>query len=457
MNISIRTVLSLLAIASLMACSQSYPTLIIDEPTGTLDDLNTDEEPAKVPIMLFVNPQEFFSITATRGMGVFPPSDDPEAIEKGTFYVYAFRSGYNRQGTVLRDLPDLTQTAYATGHAHDTDNANCLLDGADYNLGVATKLTANSSGELKYKNEIADDQEYYYSTTYQEVPYNFFGFYIDDLPTAGRTHRTDTRIWYDLAIDGSQDLMCGMAPELNSIPENALPGDNRTVLETRYEKQFQTLSDVEKATIRSIGGYSTFAAHRKIQPSIDIKHVLTQLKFIAYPAGSSANDIIITGIDVKCQNNIHMTVASQDPKLYPIGIEPYGAKETLKVVTDNPDKMGDQTGYIVPYTPDMESKEWYERDFVEIGNPIMLPPSTSFDIVIRAAQLIKIREDAPAQVHPFTMEKNIKLTEEGKQFEAGSRYNINMAIYGRQQIEIYTSVEDWKKGGDVFIDDDEDN
>lgn len=451
MKISIRTVLSLLTIALLMACNESYPTLTFEDTKGTLEGLNTDEEPAKVPILLFVNPQEFFSITATRGMGPFP-TDDPDDLSKGTFYVYAFRSGYNRQGTVLREMPDLTQTAYAAGRQHDTDNANCLLDGSDYTLGVATTLKRNSSGELQFPAQNETTQEYYYSTTYQEVPYNFFGFYFDDAKYTA--HREKERIYYDLTIDGSQDLMCGMAPELNSVPEDSK--DGRTILETRYEKQFKALSDVEKATIRSIGGYSTFAAHRKIQPSIDIKHRMTQLQFIAYPAGESANDIIITGIEVKCQNNIRMTVATQDPEQYPIGIEKLGAFNSLKVVTEHPDTIDNYTGYIVPFTDDMMDKQWFERDFVEIGNPIILPPSDDFDIVLYAAQRIKAKEGTPSVVQPFTMQKNIKLSEEGKAFDAGYLYNIRMAIYGRQQIEIYTSIEDWKKGGDVLIDDDED-
>lgn len=463
MNISIKHVVYSLTMASLMACSQSFPTLTFEETSGTLEGLNNDEQPVKVPIMLFVNPQEFFSVTATRGMGVFPP-EDPADITKGTFYIYAFRSGYNRQGTVLRDMPDLTQTAYANGRAHDTDNANCLLDGNNYLLGAATTLLPKASGELQFKPaddsqyfENETDQEYYYSSTYQEVPYNFFGFYIDDLAVnSSNTHREKTHIWYDLTIDGTQDLMCGMAPELNSIPNNAKTGDTRTVLETRYEKQFKALSDVEKATIRNIGGYSTFAAHRKIQPSIDIRHLMTQLKFIAYPAGESANDIIITGIDVKCQNKLRMTVATQDPEQYPIGIEAYDASSYLKVVTSDPDEMEDRKGYIVPFTDEMVGKEWFERDFVEIGNPIILPPKDNFDIVIHAAQRIKTKEGEPPTVQTFTMEKNIRLTEEGKSFDAGYCYNIRMAIYGRQQIDIYTSIEDWKEGGDVMIDDDED-
>jgi hypothetical protein len=76
--------------------------------------------------------------------------------------------------------------------------------------------------------------------------------------------------------------------------------------------------------------------------------------------------------------------------------------------------------------------------------------------VLHAAQRIRTKEGVPPVEQPFTMQKNIKLTEEGKSFDAGYRYNIRMAIYGRQQIDIYTSIEDWKEGGDVLIDDEED-
>ena len=161
----IRAVLSLLTMTAVVAaCTQSYPTLVYDEPENNLDVLNKDGMSNRTPIMMFVNPQDFFSVTATRGSGPFPPADLTK-YQDGTIYVYAFRSDYNMQGTVLTSLPSLRNTAYATlnrpnGINNDSVNlTDCLLDGSDYFMGVPTKLVPESSGELIYNYHYEKDEQ----------------------------------------------------------------------------------------------------------------------------------------------------------------------------------------------------------------------------------------------------------------------------------------------------------
>lgn len=64
----VRPALSAATMMLLAACSQSYPGLEYEFPDNEIGNTETYN---KTPIMMFVNEQNFFSITATRGMGAF--------------------------------------------------------------------------------------------------------------------------------------------------------------------------------------------------------------------------------------------------------------------------------------------------------------------------------------------------------------------------------------------------
>ena len=465
-------VLRLLAIVAVMAaCTQSFPTLVYEEPQGSLDELNQDVLSNRTPIMMFVNPQDFFSITATRGMGPFPPSDFSK-YKDGTIYVYAFRSDYNMQGTVLTSLPSLRNTAYATqnrpsGIVNDSINLpDCLLDGSDYLMGVPTKLVPESSGELLYnyhyeKDEKGQDvlkfgnhvgRDFFYSNVYQEIPYNFFAYYVDDfVPNASNAHREDTHIHYDITIDGTQDIMCGASPDLN------------TVLTSRYPQQFNRLSTAERNSLRNIGGYCKFAADRDIHPSIDVKHQLAQLKFEAYPADVSTDSLIITGIEVRCRNQADLTVATRDTVNHPLGLKFNDNKADLKLRGDFPERLRSNDGkfsdpgYIIRF--DTTDKKWYERKPTQIGENLIVSPDSVYDIVVHAAQIRRINEQGDGGISyipivDFKSSKKIRL-DTGEMFKPGYVYTIKIAVYGSQKIEVYTAIDNWKPADKpVIIDDD---
>ena len=421
--------------------------------------------------MMFVNPQDFFSVTATRGSGPFPPADLTK-YQDGTIYVYAFRSDYNMQGTVLTSLPSLRNTAYATlnrpnGINNDSVNlTDCLLDGSDYFMGVPTKLVPESSGELIYNYHYEKDEQgrdllkfgnqwgrdFYYSNTYQEIPYNFFAYYVDDfVPNASNTHREDTHIHYDITIDGTQDIMCGASPDLNSV------------LTTRYPEQFKRLTPAERSSLRNIGGYCKFAADRDIHPSIDVKHQLTQMKFVAYPADNSTDSLIITGIEVKCRNQADLTVATRDFENHPLGLKFKENYDKLKLRGDFPERLRSNDGelsdpgYIIRFDTISKEKPWYERQPTPIGESLILPPDSVYDIDIHAAQIVRINEQGDGGISRFPISrfispKTIRLTGTDKMFKPGYVYTINIAVFGSQKIEVYTAIEDWKQGGVLIVD-----
>ena len=61
-----------------VSCTDSYPTLIHNDGS----QIGNDETYDRTPIMMFVNEQNYFSITATRGTGVF---DEEHYVRRDPF------------------------------------------------------------------------------------------------------------------------------------------------------------------------------------------------------------------------------------------------------------------------------------------------------------------------------------------------------------------------------------
>lgn len=456
----IKTVLTALATTAFMACTESYPTMILEETKANIHDLNSDSTANRTPVLLFINPQDLFTVTATRGMGEFPP-EDKNNYSKGAVYIYAFRDGRNTQGE-LTSYADLTKSAYAIGYPHDPDLADCLIDGDDYTLGLRTFVRQGASGELKYTAEdlkedtlITYDQIMdhvcYYSDRYQETPYNFFAYYIDELDKNrvlnSNVHRTRDSIWYDISINGTQDIMCGMAPPINEV------------LDTWYPKQAKRLSENERNVV--LNGYSKFTADRDIHPYIRMEHQLTQLKFKIFPGGPTANDIVITGIEVLFRHNGHMTVATQDPskskpKVWFDGTETWGnlnfPAEDLEFPVDESGNKIDVGGYTVEWDKDFKG-EWYELTGKDVGKGLILPCDTIYNMNIYYKQKVGSPKEWSKNYRMSTKEitlNNVK----NKWFQPGQRYVVSIAVYGPEKILVYTAFDKWKDGGSTEVVDD---
>lgn len=353
------------AAASLMvlaACTDSYPTLIHNDGST----IGNDEVYDRVPLMMFVNEQDYFSIIATRGTGVF---DDEHAgkLANSLFYVYAFRAAEDADGNIVHNT-DYRETS-SGGTASDQDRltaADCLLDGADYNFGMPTKLTADRNGTL----EPQTTQKLYFSSAFQDVGYDFFVYHIDDFePTAANTHREADRIYYDLEIDGSQDIMSGMAPKLT-----------RDVLDEKIRDGKLTITKSDQEQILDIGNYCTFAAHRGVYPVMAMKHRLTRMQFLAYPGDESADNVVIKGISVESRYRGRLTVAARNTD--ETGIEFDSDRRELELREASPDGVSpcpplSSDGYVVSYDGSMASLPWDERPGLKIGESLMLAPTRS--------------------------------------------------------------------------------
>ena len=529
--------LTLTAIIFLVACSPESST----EPTYTdaPEATNDDETITPTPVRVFVNNQTLFTTAGatssrqgdlTRGVGSFQIGKDEDLVTKlsqlsdeeralisqkynrTNFYIYAFRAKTMTKPNL--DAPDfrhynLVNVEDPNGHAPaaslaDTkDQWHCLVDGQDYHKGLLGNLEMSATRDadmFKLKTPFDDrtgERKVIYYPDRVDVGYNFFAYSVGDISTDdfstddksvdwGQCERLEDQVVYrNFTVDGSQDVMAGYAPPikyvLSSVPN---------------------LTDTEREQIQQFG-YSTFAAQRGIAPMINLRHLLTRIKFQALPGDESASKTTIDAIYVRCHNKGDFVVAHRDTTQ--VGFYPYENQVSDVYVHDKPVILQDGNGkqYLQPsqihdtsvYTPEngnvdeltddmlwrVEWKdEYYVRDDdgypiyrkplnqrgepVHLGDNLMVPPSENLDIYIKftyklgeynerkfinhytinAADLV---ESNPKREKYYLDDDYFKKTGEKRYiFKPGYFYVITHAVYGISQSRAYAYVDAWKEG-----------
>lgn len=476
------TVSSLLLMAS---CKESYPGVEFQPNPDEIPSNSEDLSVEKTPIKLYTNDPGFFSLAAgTRGTGAFDPDDNPKKYESSVFHVFAFRVGTGEDGTGGQDpltFPvNLQSSAYrsdVSASQRDTANTSCLLDGPNYYAGMPYRfmpdsVVANLGGLVPVDKDGNNDPnaEIYYSGTYQKVGYTFYGYHIDDFePTAANTHRTDSEIYYDLDLDGYRDIMLGYADSLKAedLEKKGTYGDCN-------------LTDEEKTTILGMyGGYSAFAGHRNVHPVLKLKHQLARFKFIAYSGDESAGNVKIKGISIMAPSKAKMVVAGR--KHGHCSFEPYetfNGESTIKEfkLSEQPAEGGTysgelrDTGYVIPWPEGMTKEDLpvSKRPTTTIGSSLLVAPAKSYEVWLYYAFARKDAngndvEDKFKAVYTITPPNDGISVDpvKGKIFKPGVLYNIKIAVYGLQKIQMSATVNGWiakdENGNDLEINIDPDD
>ncbi len=469
-----------------VGCSNSYPGEIFDvrkDPSVFNNETSSAEKSAQ-PIKVFINEQDFFTVSTTRGTGPFDKGDVNRTNRFGSsdFYIFAFRKGQYVQGsnTQLTNETDLRYTAYAEAakaggalsNYRDDHRYNCLLDGFSYYEGLPMKLNVAGSGQLMYYlfDQTGNDTEgynfdwskvdwshlrdsvFYYNTEYQDVPYDFFSYYVDNFkPNSSNTHREKDRIYHEITIDGSQDIMCGMAPALDSLIADCKihnPGKyspNSPINKLSYE-------DWNK--LMNIGGYCSYAAHRGIDPQVKMTHQLTRLEFHAHAGDESCDSITITGIEVLCPTTGYLTVASNDQKAHPLGFEwiADGSVFLKEPSADGIAPCADLKPFEINWDPSEKNKNWYERKAHKIGGSLMVPPAKEFELRLHFTQKQPIRYDSEeTRDLVYTAKYKITLNNKAESFQPGFIYPVHIGVYGLQEIKVSTWVQGWERAADDAV------
>lgn len=447
---AILTVLrAMLPALALAACTNSYPSLTEDDQVM----ISNDESLDLTPLMVFVNEQEFFSVASTRGSGPFDREESDTKYENAEFYVFAFRDGPDFSG-YFSSPANLQRWAYAENapaSLADTDNADCLLDGFDYNYGMTMHLSRDEAGALNTELSMVDGNAIlYYSPTYTYVGYNFFAFYLDDASVT--PHREQSQISYDIEIDGTQDLLAGKAPELTA-----------TVLDDKLSALYgntgsASISQTERNTILNIGNYSTYAARRNIHPVIDMSHLLTRLNFNAIAGDEASNDIVITKVTVESKYKGTLVAAAADAdEAGELTWDDERATLELREASVDGEACEPlrEEGYVVEYNEADNSLSWTERPKTDIGGSLLLPPDDKYVLTVYYTQTINgepYYTYAQHTLQPKT-DSNYYDSETGSyMFRPGWAYTVTFVVYGLRGVEIYVDITSWVNGGDIDID-----
>jgi hypothetical protein len=307
--------------------------------------------------------------------------------------------------------------------------------------------------------------------TYQDVGYNFFAYVSDDLEASSSTvHRTRDSIYYDVTLNGTQDVMCGYAPKLTE-----------EVLDDRYSQV--NLTPAERSRVLNIGNYSTYAGHRNIDPYVDVYHMLTRLQFRAFAGDETAVGTTIDSIYVEAPTTGKLIVAHHDPTRVGLymnsAVGRYYLHEKPEIVdsvqADSTTRRMLRNCAMLPaskYSVEWKDEYWvdkaagtkipiFERDHLDIGTSMMLPQSPEFVITICSTYT-----DATGGEHKMKSHYRVTAASVGENpdnwdeatqqyvFKRARYYTINLAVYGLQPIQVIANIESWKEGGVIYIDPD---
>ena len=279
----------------------------------------------------------------------------------------------------------------------------------------------------------ATDKHYYYDGNNL---YDFYGCHVDDAATEAMTIQPGTDLTkagfsVPVKIDGTQDLMVAVPDKSKDIEGN-----------------------LEVTTTDNL--YSAWSSRRGVKPNLVFKHVLTRLTFkakcgnaVAYEDGK---EVYITSVQVKSVKN----------------------KGTLTIIPTDVNQQGFTASTVdtdvidfslmkAPSAPDTSKElETFEKveiegtkddDFAQIGVPMMLVPGTEYEIVISTEQ------DADGSDNIDANEKGsiTQIITVADGFVAGKNYNVNITVYGLEEIKIDATLTAWGEGGNITIDPDEIN
>lgn len=299
--------------------------------------------------------------------------------------------------------------------------------------GEAATAPAGTAGETVTSalQWATADKHFYYDGNNL---YDFYGCHVDDAATEAMTIPTGTDLTtagfsVPVTIDGTQDLMVAMPDKSKDIEGN-----------------------LEVTATDNL--YSAWSSRRGVKPNLVFKHVLTRLTFKAKCGDASAPDqpVKITSIQVMgTKNKGILTIIPVD-------------KTAESQVFVPSQEEGDVDNFSLMQAPsdgsktlvDFEGKEITNTGdgadaFQQIGVPMMLVPGEKYTIVINTEQNMDGTGDIEEN-EKGTITKEVTFA---GGFVAGKNYNINITVYGLQEIAVDATLTAWGEGGDIDIDPDD--
>ena len=455
---NIRTLTVCAYMCALTSCHDLYPVMLYGDMGeqggfGGRDDLGS----MLIPVKAYISDPSYINVSTRAASS--GPLDRYGDREKYTnkyrnmqLRTWAFRC--TQDNSTAHSAPADMRATMTT----DTHRDDCLVSALDgTHNGALTRLVDKwpngvADGQLLYfydSEDAAVPTTLYYDKDNYETGYNFFACLTDGAEISAPV-ATDGNVSMDIEIDGTNEVMAGVAPTMSIH-----------LLNSRYsDEEIWHLTDDERQAIASIGGYSAYASRHGVDPIIDLHHQLARLRFRAFPGNFNCQGITITGLKRYSHRTGKLVVAARNPTDVKIAVT--GERDTLYLHENSPDGM-------LPCAPfEEKTVEWREdeasfsvtdRTALILGSDLMLIPEERYDMYLDYRQLIGDRENSAKQemryyrgsyqLYPSKTSDNYDEAMGSYVFKPGKVYDIGIIIYGLERIEVTSSIETWKDGGDI--------
>ncbi len=428
------------AVAALVAVSCAKEQGKVDKPSPT-PEVTEEEDTTPVPILFGSK----LNIVETKA--AVEKWNDAHAPQSEALYIY----GLEDAGTVAAPVYKLTTK---TGHA----SPEAFINNVRATPPTSADAAENSQrkGIDVYNPDGAADEPFYYA---ENVKYNFFGYYVDDaagdytnpqaivdpVPTVTANEGTVSSITLDVEINGTQDIL---------------------LAKTDKEEDLINKAASDKAIASTDRLYSSYSARRGVNPNLNFEHQLSRFVFSIKKGGNvESNKITIDSLKVESFTTGTLTIVGSSTPVsnqswnnatkqfaevnskQDLFLVPSGERSYLPVTT-----LDDDTPIIKDNTLGIHPTDTY----VAIGDIMVYPGQDvyNFDLGIKQTG---ISADIPTQHLQIEMAKVIKNgASAGVQFaEPGKQYNVQLIVYGAEEVVITVTLTDWDEVGEIEIDPDE--
>lgn len=388
--------------------------------------------------------------------GMLCSCSSEEAIEAG---INGNDGGNNSELVPIKLGMSNSVITRGSGTVGGTDDESNVWNGQPIRVFMVDKFNLGENGELKLaldpimpekQNRLFDNQLMYaptgtnsalasivpdseYNSTVRYYPtgdgaYSFFAYHVDTNEENGTENKAikgdyvneNGQIYFNIEIDGSQDVMVAKANDAN---ENGID-PNRV--------------------------FSAYAARNEVQPNLEFKHLLTRLQFKVIP---NSDNITIRRIAVKSKTTGKLIVAYTGEDLEQLVWTP--EQELSYVNLKQRSNDADKKSALIP----LESTI-LDKDGVDVGEALLVSPESEYNLLIELSQKVETGNGTETVYYSYGDVDNgqaalmIKPNEGRDKFEAGHSYKVSVSVYGLEEIKITTTLNHWEssKEDDVNID-----
>lgn len=445
------------AVAALVAVSCAREQGKVDNPSPT-PQVTEEEDTTPVPILFGSK------LNTVETKAAVEKWDDAHTPQSNALYIY----GLEDAGTVAAPVYKLTSKTRNTQAVQEAfiNNVKAVPPAgatADVNSTRTPISVFNPDGAKDNENHLIEP--FYYA---ESAKYNFFGYYVDDAyisetpgadpaPNVEHTNGTVNKITLPVTINGTQDILLAKTNKeedlINKDPLNTKP-----------------IASVDRL-------YSSYSARRGVNPNLNFEHQLSRFVFSIKKGGSVESDNIrikslkvesytegtltIVGASSPVPNQkwnttskVFEKVANSTQNLYLVP-DTTVVREFLPVTTH---KVINGQDIDTPITAaNVDALDIHPgANYADIGDIMVYPGQDVYNFDLDILQQ-GITATIPTQHLQIEMAKVIKDDQlVGVQFaEPGKQYNVNLIVYGAEEVVITVTLSDWVEVGNIDIDPDE--